>query len=441
MLVAMGLSLVATDVVAKINVEEVRSKSGIKALLVQDKTLPLIAISFAFRGGTEQDSADKQGLSKLATELLTQGAGEYDADAFQSRLADKSITLNISAGRDAVFGSIKTLRTTRAEAFRMLRLALTEPRFDPISLQQARDQQMTRMRHDFGDPDWQARNRLFQSIFGAHPYGRRRLGTVQTLSSITREDVQTFVAQRLGRDNLIVAAAGDISALELRNFLDRVFGDLPEHANLQTITRVEWPEQPTTSLVKRTGTQSNLLFAMPMLNGDDPDWYAAEVANYILGGGDFSSRLMREVRENAGLTYGISTGITDMQAVSLLVGGVAVGNADAARTYDLVKSVWQDLLDNPPSETEVEAAKNHLAGSLPLSLTSTDALAGFLVGVQLHNRPSDYAERHPALIRAVTVNDVQRVLQKWFDPSRLSLAVVGEPAGLDVEQTFEQVTE
>ncbi|MDP9127714.1 MAG: insulinase family protein, partial [Pseudomonadota bacterium] len=170
-----------------VSIQEVTTEKGIKVWLVEDHKLPLIALHFAFRGGVEQDPAEKQGLANLTMELLTEGAGPYDADAFQQALANASIALGFEASRDALLGSLKTLKQDREKAFALLRLALTRPRLEKAAVERLRGQQLAQLRVQFGNPDWQARYGLFQHLFGAHPYGERRLGTVETLAHITRE--------------------------------------------------------------------------------------------------------------------------------------------------------------------------------------------------------------------------------------------------------------
>lgn len=413
---------------------EVTSKGGIKAWLMQSQRLPLISMRFAFRGGVEQDPADKQGLATLMTSLLTQGAGPYDDQGFQSFLAEKSIQMDVGAGRDALTGSLKTLRRNKAEAFRLLSLALTKPRFEPDVFTRLQKQQLTAIKFQIASPAWQARYALFQSVFGDHPYGFRSLGSMKTVQAITREDVVAFARQRLAKDNLVVVVVGDISAAELAKALDEVFGALPDKAAADQIETTSWPEKQTSVLVSRSGTQTHLVFATPMLRRKDPDWHAAEIANYILGGGGFVARLMKEVREKAGLTYGISTGLAAMDKASLLMGELSADNDKAAQAYALTKKIWEEFFKKGVSQEEVDAAKDHLTGSLPLALTSTDAAAAVLLSLQLDGFGADDLAKRSSRIQAVTLDDVNRVVRKWFNPALASFAFVGEPGGIETDQ-------
>lgn len=419
-------------------VREVVSPSGIHAWLVEDNRLPIISLAFAFRGGVERDPQDKQGLATLTASLLTQGAGPYDAQAFQARLANASISLSLSAGRDAIEGRLKTLTRHQDEAFRLTSLALTQPRFDPADFERARDQQATSVRFQTASPAWQARFALFSRLFADHPYGYRSLGSPATLAAIGKKDVQAFAQDRLARDNLVVVAVGAINEAQLGRALDKIFGALPATAKGGDLPNATYaPAQ--TLLVPRDGTQTTIAFAAPMIRRDDPAFAAAEVANYILGGGGFESRLMKAVRAEKGLTYGISTGLAPMDKASIIAGSFDVDNDKAAQALALLKKEWADLRTKGASASEVESAKAYLTGSWPLTLTSTDAIAATLLAFQEKGLGPDYYQRRNEQINAVDTAAVRDVLTRTFDPATLSFAAVGAAQDLSADQTLPEV--
>ncbi|MFA6279506.1 MAG: pitrilysin family protein [Bdellovibrionales bacterium] len=423
------------------DVVEVTSARGIKAWLVQDSKLPLINMRFSFRGGVETDPEDKQGLAVLTSGLLTQGAGAYDDGAFQEKLAAQSISMDIGATRDAIAGEVKTLSRHEGKAFRLLALALTQPRFDDGVFARARGQQETAVTMQLAKPSWQARYALYGQLFGDHPYVYRSLGTKASLERLTREDALAFVKKHLAQDNLLIAVVGDITLEALRQRLDQTFGALPAKADVPAIAPVAFSQKPATILTRREGTQTTIAFAAPMMPRDDPDWYAAQVANYILGGGGFSARLMKAVRAKEGLTYGISTGLAAMDKASLLAGGFDVDNAKAAEALALMQTVWQDFYELGVSAGEVAEAKAYLKGSAPLSLTSTDAIAEALLAMQQENLGIDYLDRYASLVDAVTRDDVVRVIKRWFDPAQLRFSFVGAPEGVTPDTTQDPIKE
>jgi zinc protease len=413
---------------------EVTSASGIKAWLIQNDRLPLISLRFAFRGGVERDPEGKQGLATLTASLLTQGAGPYDEKGFQDRLAARSIEMSVSAGRDALSGELKTLRKNKAEAFRLLSLALTKPRFDQDVFERMRAQQATAIKFQIAKPGWQARCALFQHLFAPHPYAFRSLGSPTTLDAISRADVVSFARQRLAKDNLVVAVVGSLSPEELGRALDRIFGALPAQAIGEDLPEAPKERKTQEILVRREGTQTNILFAAPMMRREDKEWAGAEIANYILGGGGFVSRLMQEVREKAGLTYGIGTGLAPMDKASLVIGEMAADNDKAVEAVKVLKKSWSLLRDEGAKPEEVEAAKDYLTGSLPLAFSSTDAASSILLGLQLDGLPKEYLFTRDAEIRAVTPERVNKVLRDWFNPTTASFVFVGKPEGLVADE-------
>ena len=417
------------------HIQEVTSRGGIKAWLVEDHKLPLIAMHFAFRGGVEQDPVAKQGLATLSMQMMTEGAGPYDASAFQQRLSDHSIQMKMVAGRDALTGMVKTLSADRQEAFDLLALALTQPRLDAKDFARSRDEQLTAVRSQFASPDWQARYGLFQKIFGSHPYGMRRLGTTKTLASLTRDDVKNFIATHIAKDNLLVSVAGDIKPSDLAKILDQTFGALPRKAQLTPVTDLKWPQDTAVILTPREGTQTELLFAFPGPKEDEPQWHAIEIANYILGGGGFSSRLMQDVRDKKGLTYGINMALTPAMHGGVIIGESATDNPKTKEAWDIVQETMRNFYENGVTEKEINAAKDYLTGSMPLSLTSTDRIAEIMVEMQLNHRHIDYLDTRNDRVRKVTADEVEDAIRRWFNPDFLTLSMVGKPEGMVPTQT------
>ncbi len=423
-------------------VVEVTSAKGITAWLVQDDTLPLISVRFAFRGGVETDPAEKQGLAVLATGLLTQGAGAYNEKAFQEKLAALSIAMSVGATRDALIGGVKMLASHEAQAFHLLSLALTQPRFDADVFARARRQQETAVTMQLAKPSWQARYALYRQMFGEHPYGYRSLGSKASLSRLTREDAVSFAHTHLAQDSLKIAVVGAISPAVLRKRLDEVFSALPAKAAVPVIAPVVFDgTSPTTVLTRREGEQTTIAFAAPMMGRGDPDWYAGQIANYIVGGGGFNARLMKAVRIKGGLTYGISTALAPMDSASLLVGGFDADNAKAGEAMEVVYATLRDYYEKGPRDEEIAAAKAYLKGSAPLSLTSTDEIAETLLAMQRENLGIDYLNRYDALIDAASRNDVLRVIKRWFDPAQFRFSFVGAPAGVTPAVTQDMIKE
>ncbi len=410
-------------------VERVVSPGGIEAWMVRDTSNPIIAFRFAFRGGGALDPDGKEGLASMVSALLDEGAGDLDSMAFQQTLEDRAIRLSFDAGKDSFGGNLTTLVKNRETAFRLLRLALTEPRFDDEPVSRIREQILAGLRRDLEDPDSISGRALFKALYPDHPYGRPTDGTIESVSAITATDLRTFVRERLGLDNLVVGVVGDITGEEVARVLDETFGRLPKTARPWSVPEVE-PEAGRTIVIDKDVPQSSVLFAGAGLKRDDPDYYTAFVMNHILGGGSFTSRLYSEIREKRGLVYSVYSTLHPMDHSALILGSAATANARVGETLRVVGEEWDRMAAEGISADELMDAKTYLTGSFPLRFTSNGRIASILVGMQIEELGIDYLDRRNALIEAVTRRDVKRVAARLLDRRRLITVVVGKPDGV-----------
>ncbi len=427
-----AIALAAASAAQALEIERVTSPGGVEAWLIRDRTAPVLAIHAAFPGGSSQDPAGKEGLASLMTGLLDEGAGPYDSQAFKTRLEDRSIELGADADRDYLTLGVRALSDRRDEAVDMLALAVTEPRFDPQALERVRGQSLVQIQRDAENPRSIAWRTLWSSLFPGHAYARRSQGTLESVKSLTRDDMVAFHRAALSRDGLKIGVVGDITAEELKPLLDRAFGKLPMKSALAKVPEAASASPGTVTVVRRQIPQSVVTFGHFGVKRDDPDYYAAYVVNYILGGGGQSSRLMEEVREKRGLAYGIATTLSTLQRAGLVLGSVGTENAQTATSLELIRKEWRRMRDQGPTQAELDNAKTYLTGSFPLQLSSTGRIARMLVSVQIENLGIDYLEKRNSYIEKVTIEDARRVAKRLFDPDRLTVVVVGDPAGMPV---------
>jgi zinc protease len=216
-------------------IERVVSPGGIEAWLVHETSLPLIAVEFAFRGGANQDPADMPGIANMAADLLDEGAGDLDSKAFHERLEEHAISLGFQASREHLHGSVRTLTENRDEAFALLKLALTAPRFDEEPVERIRAQTLAQLKRENASPPAIANRRWWSIAFPGHPYGQPTPGTLESVSLIGVDALKTFMAQSIARDGLKIAVVGDIDAATLGPLLDQTFGALPAKTELMPI--------------------------------------------------------------------------------------------------------------------------------------------------------------------------------------------------------------
>ncbi|MDJ0948038.1 MAG: pitrilysin family protein [Alphaproteobacteria bacterium] len=426
----LALLLYAAPVGAAVKVERVTSPGGIEAWLVQDPSNPIIALEMSFLGGAALDPSDKLGLAEMVSGLLDEGAGDLDSQAFQKKLEDLSIGLSFGAGYDGFTGSLKTLTRHRDTAFDLLGMALTAPRFDAEPVERIRAQMLTIIARNEKNPHRIAGRNWWKTMFPGHPYGRPRDGTRESIANITSADLKAFAATRLAKSNMFVAVVGDITPAQLAPLLDRTFGALPKDPQLADVSRAEPALTGEISVIRRPMPQSVVIFGQNGVRRDDPDWYAAFLMNYVLGGGGFTSRLTEEVREKRGLAYTVSSWLNPMEYAAVMGGRVGTENTRVGKSIKLIRAEWARMRNEGISEQELADAKRYVTGSFPLRLDSTDSIARILVAVQRHKLGIDYLDKRNDYINAVTRADVQRVAQRLLTPDKLTFVVVGEPANL-----------
>ncbi|MFD1626775.1 M16 family metallopeptidase [Azospirillum griseum] len=421
-----------------ITITKVVSPGGIEAWLVEDHKVPVVALEWAFEGAGARDPAGKEGLANLVAHTLDEGAGPLDSASFQDRLQDSATSLGFSAGRDAFTGSLRSLRDRLDEAVDLARQAMTEPRFDADPVDRVRASVVAGLTREQADPNQLARRLFYRTAFPDHPYGVELRGTADSLGRITADDLRGFVHSQFGRDRLKVTAAGDVTPEALGRALDRLFGALPATSQMAVLPEVSPQGAGETLLLPRPTAQTIILMGQAGVKRSDPDWYAATVMNYVLGGGGFNSRLMEEVREKRGLTYGVYSYLAPMDHAAMVVAGGSTVNAKAGQALAIMRAEWARMADGGVTDQELADAKTYLTGSFPLQLGSTASIAKTLLQVQRDRLGIEYLGQRDRFINAVTADDVRRVAKRLLDPARLLTVLVGRPDGVTPTQTVDE---
>ncbi|SEO72680.1 zinc protease [Salinihabitans flavidus] len=425
-----ALLLASTIARAEIEVQEVTSPGGIDAWLVEEHSIPFVALELRFRGGASLDAPGKRGAVNLMTALLEEGAADMDARAFTRQTEEIAARFNYDASDDTVSVSAQFLTEKRDAAVALLRDSLISPRFDEDAVERVRAQVISNIRSNAKDPDTIAGMTFDRLAFGDHPYGSSRNGTEDSVSALTREDLQEAHGAALARDRIYVSAVGDITSEELGELLDALLGDLPEHGAPMP-DKADYQLEGGVTVVDFDTPQSVAVFGHQGIARDDPDFFAAYVLNHILGGRGFESRLMQEVREKRGLTYGVYSYLVPKDLEALYQGSVASANDRIAQAISVIREEWARMAEEGVTEQELEAAKTYLTGAYPLRFDGNGRIADILVGMQMDNLSTDYIVTRNDKVRAVTVEDVKRVAERILRPKDLHFVVVGKPEGLE----------
>jgi zinc protease len=394
------------------------------AWLVSDKSLPLVTIKMAWRGGAASDPDGKAGLSMLLARLMNEGAGDLPAQAFQKAMADHAVSLSFNAARDELTGTLRCLSRYKHICFELLRLAVTAPRFDEEAIARMKQEQMAALLQAQQSPRSIANEALMKVAFGSHPYGRVHNGTADSVKAISAVDIRSHYNAMMARDNLYLAVVGDIGRAELRRLMRDIFAPLPRHTKLPKTEKTTVQTGPLSRHIERAGPQTSIVFAQQGLGHHHPLFFADFVMNSILGGSGFSSRLTEQVREARGLAYGVYSGTSNFEQAAMWHGAVASDNKTAQQAMDVIRAEMRRMADMPVSAERLAAAKTYLTGNYALRFDSGAKIAGQLLGVQLNGWPLSYFKTRNAHINAVSIADVQRAAQ-LLTPDRLLVVSVG----------------
>jgi zinc protease len=422
--------VVALPARAEIKIEQVVSPGGITAWLVREPSIPFMALELRFRGGASLDAPGKRGAINLMTGLLEEGAGDLDARAFARETESLAASFDYDVGDDALSVSSRFLTENRAAAIALLRSSIIAPRFDQEALDRVRAQVLSGLRSDAKDPDTIARATFDAMAYGDHPYATPYEGTIETVTALTRDDMIAAHSAVFAKDRLYVGAVGDITPEELGLVLDALLGALPDTGAPQP---GDAPINITggTTVVDFETPQSVAIFGQRGIAQDDPDFFAATVLNQVLGAGGFESRLMTEVREKRGLTYGVYSFLVPQDHAATLQGQVASANERIAEAVSVIRDQWALAARAGVTEDELDAAKTYITGAYPLRFDGNGPIARIMVGMQMLGLPIDYIATRNDKVEAVTLQDVRRVAGALLDPEGLHFVVVGQPVGLE----------
>ncbi|WP_439124108.1 M16 family metallopeptidase [Marivita sp.] len=425
-----ALMLAATPLRAEIDITEVTSPDGINAWLVEEQSIPFVALELRFKGGASLDLPGKRGATNLMVGLLEEGAGDLDARAFAEKAESLAASFDFDVGDDAVSISARFLTENKDEALALLRDAITQPRFDQAAIERVKAQIVSVIRSDAQDPDTIVGAEFDRMLFGDHPYGSAIEGSEDSVAALTQEDLVEAYKGALARDRVYVGAAGDISAEELAALLDKLLSDLPETGTPQPAD-IEVTTDAGVTVVPFDVPQSVAIFGHEGIARDDPDFFAAYVLNEILGGGGFEARLMEEVREKRGLTYGVYSYLVPKDQAALYLGRVSSANNRIAEAIEVIRDEWTKMAENGVTQDELDSAKTYLTGAYPLRFDGNGPIANILVGMQMDDLPIDYVNTRNAQVEAITLDDIKRVAARVLKPEALRFVVVGQPEGLE----------
>ena len=415
-------------------IQQFTTPGGASVWLVSEPSIPILSLQMAWKGGEAADPEGLEGLADAVTYHMNEGAGDLDSLGFQTRMEDLNMSFGCQASNDWTSCSASMLTENDDEAMSLIATAFDDPRFDEGPFERFRREQQVSLNTRETNPGYLAWRAMSQALYPDHPYARTK--TEESIAALTPELAKEQMRKLMVKDRLLVTAVGAVTPEELAPMIDEVIAGLPETSELPVTPDIALPElepaDPT--VVDLPQPQTLVQFTGPGLKRTDPDFFPAYVLNYTLGGGGFESRLMQTLRVQQGLTYGIYTGLSYGEHLQTWGGGGQTKNESAGAFINGIKDELQQFVDDGVTEEELDDAKAYLTGSYPLGFDSNAKIAGQMMGVRQDEMGIDYFDRRNEMVRAVTLDDVNRVAKAYLDPEKFLFVAVGQPEGITAEE-------
>ena len=409
-----------------IQFESLETKNGIKFWLIEDKTLPLVSMSFSFKGGSILDPVGQDGVTNLMTSLLDEGTQNFTASEYRLFKRENGIKISFSTSKERIEGTFQVVKPRLQEGFYLLNESINKAKFPINEIKKVKSQIEASIKIDNSDISTIASNKFNKFFFKDQLIGRNTKGNLKTLGNISRDDIQSIYKSSFIKDRLVIGISGDIDPNLAKKYVDYVFGDLPSKKFVNPISTLKDLNKGKEIIEMKT-PQTTVVFGQKGLGRKDKEYFAARVINYVLGGGGFQSRLYKEIREANGLVYSIYSYLMPYEYAGVIVGGFQTRNQNVGKTIEKVKTEWNRIKNEGITKIELQNAKTYYKGSFSRNFTSTLSIASLLMIVQYYDLGEDYFDKRDLIIDNLKLNELNNLAKNLFDSENLFFMIVGEP--------------
>lgn len=429
LLAAFGL-LLSAAVHAALPIQQWKTENGVKVLFVESHDLPMLDVSVEFAAGSVFDAPQKSGLAGLTRQMLALGAGGLSEDDIAKRLADVGATLGGGFDRDRGGYSVRTLSSAkeRGQALSTLAKIVQQPDFPAPVLEREKNRLVAGLKEEETRPESIASKTFYQLLYGSHPYALNPGGRVETVASLSRDDLAAFYRAHYTASNAVVSLIGDISRAEAEAIAKELTGSLPAGSGRDEVPPVTPPAEAESRTIAHPAKQSHILMGYIGVRRGDPDYFPLFVGNHVLGGGGFTSRLMQEVREKRGLAYSVYSYFEPLRREGPLTLGLQTKREQTDQAVDLARRTLADFVAAGPTAEELQKAKQNIILGFPLRIDSNAKTLGYLAVIGFYDLPLTYLDDFVKEVEKVTVKDVKDAFARRIRPDRLVTVVVGGEA-------------
>ncbi|MDR2925865.1 MAG: insulinase family protein [Azoarcus sp.] len=406
-------------------IEQWTAPAGAKVLFVASHELPMVDIQIDFAAGSAFDPAGKSGLASFTRALLESGAGKLDEQAISERAADLGTIFGGGMDDDRASFSIRALSAAqeRDESVALAATILARPQFPAEVLERERVRSLAHLREALTKPAVLAARAFSAAIYAGHPYGVE--SDEKSLSAIARDDLVAFHAKHYNAQNASIAIVGDLDRATAEKIAIALTQNLPVGTKAETPPAPRPPQDALLTRIANPSAQSHILVGQPGMSRDDPDYFPLLVGNHVLGGGGFTSRLMKEVREKRGFAYDIHSYFEPRRVAGPFSIGLQTRGTQGASALEVVRATLNAFIAEGPSEKELRAARDNISSGFGLRLDSNSKILGYVAMIGFYGLPLDWLDRYPRAVAAVTREAVRDAFARRVRPGSLITVIAG----------------
>ena len=408
-----------------LDIQSWKTAEGARVLFVEARELPMFNLQVTFAAGSSQDG-DTPGVAALTNAMLNEGVPGKDVTAIAQGFEGLGAEFGNGSYRDMAIASLRSLSAAdkREPALELFAQVVGKPTFPQDSLARIKNQILAGFEYEKQNPERIASKALFSQLYATHPYAHPSDGTPESVPPISLAQLRAFHAKAYAAGNAVIAIVGDLDRQQAEQVAARVSSALPKGPALPSPSAPGEPKAGVTT-IDFPSKQTHLMLAELGIDRADPDWPALSLGNQILGGGGFGTRLMSEVREKRGLTYGVYSMFSPMQVRGPFMITLQTRAELSEGTLGLVRRLLTDYLKDGPTQQELDDAKRELAGSFPLSNASNASIVGQLGVIGFYGLPLTWLEDFMQQSQALTVAQVRDAMRRHLDADKLVIVTVG----------------
>lgn len=416
-----------------VDIKEWKTGNGVRVLYVNAPELPMVDVQVIFDAGSARDD-NKPGIANLTSGLLSHGARlgnkKLSVDDISERFDSIGARFSTGSSKDYAAVSLRTLTDEKwyNKAINTMQAVINSPTFDKSELERVRKQLLVGFEGRKQSPGTIASEKFYQGIYKNHPYATPDIGTVKSVKQLSRKDLMRFYKKYFVASNAMVTIVGDIDQNKAKSLAEKIVGQLPVGYKAKEIPAVKDLQSASSVHFEFPSTQTHILMGQPGINRKDKDYFTLYVANHILGGSGFGSRIMQEIREKRGLAYSSYSYFAPMLRRGPFTIGMQTSNKQTAEALKVLKQTLNTYIENGPTEKELLHARKNITGGFPLRIDSNSDISNYLAVIGFYNLPLSYLKDFNKRIEAVTLSQIKETLKRRIDPDKMFTVTVGRQA-------------